>query len=149
MMIKNKKGISPIVATVLLIVIAISLFVLIFLWIRGFQGESIEKFGDPIENACPNVQLQINLIGNTLQIENIGNVPVYKIQILKITNTGTTDLGEEELNLLAGETNTDISITCTSPDRLKIIPILLGTIETGAQKEYICENKPIIVSCLS
>lgn len=149
---KNKKGISPIIATVLLIVIAIALFLIIFLWIRSFQGERIEKFGAPIENACPNVHLKLtyNAQSGKLQIENDGNVPVHKIQIFEITTTGTTKVKDVTIDLRSGETYPElILISCQAPDRLKIIPILLGMTEGGAQKEYICENKPIIVSCLS
>ncbi len=148
---KNKKGISPIIATVLLIVIAIALFLIIFLWVRSFQGERIEKFGVPIENACPNIQLEINFIGTQLQIENNGNVHVHKIQIFEITNTGTTKLQDVTIDLRSGETYPNpISITtCWAPDRIKIIPILLGITEGGAQEEYICENKVIVVSCPS
>lgn len=146
MEIKNKKGISPIIATVLLIVIAIALFLIIFLWIRSFQGERIEKFGAPIENACPNIQLEINFIGTQLQIENNGNVPVHKIHMFKMTTTGTTKLPDVTIDLKSGDSTT-IGVSCD--DRLKIIPVLLGTTEGGAQKEYICENKPIVVSCSS
>lgn len=140
----NKKGISPIIATVLLIVIAIALFVLIFLWVRSFQGERISKFGAPIENACPNVQLELTMINPQLQIENIGNVPVYKIQIFELSGGSTNKLQDETINLLAGSTTT-VGVTCS--DQLKIVPVLLGTTEKGAQKEYICKDKQIIVLC--
>ncbi len=143
---KNKKGISPIIATVLLIVIAIALFVIVFLWIRSFQGEQLEKFNAPIENSCPNIQLQLTIIGTDLQIENIGNVPVYKIQLFSVEQGSSTKINEEEINLKAGET-TSINLGTSCIDSIKIIPVLLGTTKSGAQKEYICENKEIITSC--
>ena len=44
---KDKRAISPVVATVLLIVLVLILAAIIFLWARGFVGEQVEKFGEP------------------------------------------------------------------------------------------------------
>jgi hypothetical protein len=122
------------------------LFILIFLWVRSFQAERITKFGAPIENACPNVQLQLTIIGNQLQIENVGNVPVHKIRLFEINTAGTTYLGDEVINVLSGNTET-VPFSCSG--NLKVIPVLLGVTETGSQAEYICKDKQIIISCSS
>jgi flagellin-like protein len=142
---KNKKGISPIIATVLLISIAIALFVVIYLWISGFQGERISKFGAPIENSCQNIYLQLDYIGGQLQIENDGSVPVYKIEIFDVQGGSTSKLSDEIIELGVGaETWVDV-YSCQ--EQLKVVPVLLGQDESGNEKEYICENNAIVVSC--
>ncbi len=147
-MMKNKRGISPIIATVLLITIAIALFLLIFLWIRSFQAERISKFNSPIENACPNVELQFSILtGDKLQVENVGNVPVYKIDIFNVNGGSSTRLITAPINLLAGKTSSDTITLNSCDDSLKIIPILLGTTSSGAQKEYTCKDKVFAVNC--
>jgi len=40
---RGKKAVSPVVATVLLILIVVILAVIVFLWARGFIGESLTK----------------------------------------------------------------------------------------------------------
>lgn len=146
-MMKNKKGISPIIATVLLIAIAIALFLLIFLWIKSFQAEQVSKFGAPIENACPNIQLQFTVLtGNQLQIENTGDVPVYKVDIFKVSGGSSTRINTETIDLLAGKTADPITLE-SCENSLKIIPILLGKTSSGANKEYTCKNRVFSVSC--
>ena len=44
----KKRGLSPVIASVLLILLVLVLASIIFLWARGFIGEQIEKFGEPI-----------------------------------------------------------------------------------------------------
>ena len=80
---KSKRGISPIIATVLLIVITIVLFLLIFMWLRGFQKEALTKQGSPIETVCLEVNFDATVDSNTntLQIINTGDVPIYKAKI--------------------------------------------------------------------
>jgi len=54
----GKKGVSPIIATVLLISIALVLALIIFLWARSFTSEQLQKFDEPVENACENVHFE-------------------------------------------------------------------------------------------
>lgn len=41
----NKRGLSPIIATVLLIFLVLILASIVFLWARGFFSEQLEKGG--------------------------------------------------------------------------------------------------------
>ena len=43
---RGKKGLSPIIATVLLIVITLIIAMIIFLWAKNFIGEKTKKFND-------------------------------------------------------------------------------------------------------
>jgi flagellin-like protein len=141
---KSKKGISPLIATVLLISIAIALFVIIYLWVSGFQGERISKFGAPIENSCQNIYLQLTVIGSQLQIENDGSVPVYKIEVFNVAGGSTTKIDDFIIELGVG---TETWVDVYSCQQLKVVPVLLGQDESGNEKEYICENNAIVVSC--
>ncbi len=142
---RSKRGISPVIATVLLIVIAIVLFLLIFLWLRGFQKEAITKQGTPIETVCLEVNFDATVDSNTniLQIVNTGDVPIYKAKIY-YGNGGMTHLTDTD-TIFQGSI---ISVTgLPSCTQLKIIPVLLGTTTSGAQEEYVCENQAQIVPC--
>lgn len=78
-----KRGISPVVATALLLTIALVLASIIFLWARSFLGEQEQKFDEPVENACLDVNFQAEaLAGNQkINIVNRGNVPLYGIEV--------------------------------------------------------------------
>jgi len=76
-----KKAISPVVTTILLVMIAIVLALIILLWARGFIKETLMKFGEPIERACEQVNLQVSISGSELSVINQGSVPVYKLAV--------------------------------------------------------------------
>src|SRR3990167_7699134 len=73
MMGKNKKGISPVIATVLLITISIILIAIIFIWARGSITETKVKFGEDVKNVCTEVSLEPNLVNSNLDIVNTGS----------------------------------------------------------------------------
>ena len=55
----NKKGVSPVIATVLLIGIVIALGLVVFFWFRSFTQEAVTKFGgENIQLVCNNVQFE-------------------------------------------------------------------------------------------
>ncbi len=157
----KKRGLSPVIATILLIAIALVLAAIIFLWARGFLAEKLQKdLGEgpePIEVVCEKVdfdgEARIDL-SNKLYLTaiNKGNIPIYGL-IAKKKSRGSLTLIQElpyafTTSLLSGET---ASISTTSvvnilPDEsLVIVPVILG--ESGEQtKAYPCEKKSLEIA---
>ena len=83
----NKKGVSPVIATVLLIGIVIALGLVVFFWFRSFTQEAVTKFGgENIQLVCNNVQFEgsyssTSTTSGTLAISNTGNVPIYNFNV--------------------------------------------------------------------
>ena len=74
---RGKKGLSPIIATVLLIVITLIIAMIIFLWAKNFIGEKTKKFNEPVENACERVSFDAEAFeSGDIDIINRGNVPL-------------------------------------------------------------------------
>jgi flagellin-like protein len=132
----SKRGISPIVSTILLIAIVVILAVIIFLWARGFVAEKAQKFGRAVELSCGDVNFESGVFcdaGNcVLDIINRGDIPLYGFEvkelgsgsvIVKETSTGTVSIGDSVSVPLQG----DLSGT-----ELLIVPVILG--ETGSGK---------------
>jgi flagellin-like protein len=147
----KKKGISPVIATVLLIALVIVIALIIFLWFRGMVGEGAEKFGKNIELVCEDVDFEAEyaLSSGTLNIVNIAYVPIFRVN-LKIEGSGTYETieldtlqhGWEALGLNQGEAfSGDISshIDSVSDDKITVtvFPILLGEGKNG-RKTYVC-----------
>ena len=145
MHILKKRGMSPVIATILLVALGLILAVIIFLWARTFIGESVQKEGRNIEQSCEEVsfEAEIFLSNGKLSIENIGTVPIYGAELRKkqvigeikkvgiITEgiitagkTGTIPLGDLELEV---------------GDNLIVIPVLLGETE-NYKKAFICDK---------
>jgi flagellin-like protein len=76
----NKRGVSPVIATVLLIGIVIVIGLIIFLWLRGLTQEAVFKFDQNIELTCNDVKFSSSYSSGTLTISNTGNVAIYDIE---------------------------------------------------------------------
>ena len=142
---KQKKGLSPVVATVLLIAIVIVIGLIVFLWFRGISEEAITKFdGTNVKLVCEDVSFDASYSGETVFISNTGNVPIFQIkaQISSEGSHSTEIVGAEdpnwpELGLNQGGV---YSGTLTSGDSILLIPVLLGRTE-GGERTYTCDER--------
>ena len=146
----NKKALSPVIATVLLIVMVVVISLIIFTWFNNLNEEAVTKFGDKnIKLVCNDVELQVAYNSGTISIINSGNVPVYNIKI-KLEVPGsyeTKDLNAISvgiwpgLGLNQGETFSDnIDAHVGSATKMILIPELMGSSVEG-DKAYICEER--------
>lgn len=152
------------VSTVVLIMIVIIIAIIILLWYQGFQGEQILKFSGgaekPIENVCSEVSIRSfvneDSTSKSFGFHNIGNVPIYSIN-LKITNTDGTSTTDEIGSERGGKVDIGLSTVFKDEDdsekyyeeefdEVKIIPVLLGKTQSGMIKPFPCpENTGVIV----
>jgi len=148
MKVKKKKGISPVIATVLLIAMVVVIGLIIFLWFRGMTEETITKFGGTnIKLICADVSFEASYSAGLLSISNIGNVPIFDMK-LKIFGQGShetkdlRDLSENwpELGLNQGGTFSGDIIGVESGDRIILMPVLIGSSEKG-EKTFMCEEQ--------
>jgi flagellin-like protein len=142
---KSKRGISPVIATVLLISIALVIGAIIFIWASFFIKDAVQKNGESIDAVCERVQLDSSISGNSLSIVNNGDVPVYKIALNVDVNGDGKNIDvvnyESPINLGSGQSTT-ISVDQTP---VSITPILRAT-KKGTETEYTCEKRQISVS---
>ncbi len=148
----NKKGVSPVIATVLLILIVIVLATIILLWARSFRTEQVIKFGEPVETSCSRVQFQVQETQNAdsldLSLVNTGDIPIYKFAIKKISS-GKSEFIYEHVNvleskgsLLQGQSGKIESISIESNIKeIQVFPMLLGKNEKGKKREFICPKE--------
>jgi len=135
----KKKGVSPVIATVLLVAIVVVLAAIIFLWFRSLQKETILKFGENVELTCDKVSLEAEFVGENLLISNRGNIPISGIKV-KITEEGgyrTEDL--LEFNGLDSGDSGEYSFSGSGT--LELIPVLTGLNEDGNLVDYVCDDK--------
>ena len=140
----RKRGLSPIIATVMLISLAMVLALIILIWAKNFIGEKTQKFGEPIENACDDISFVAEAEVSSLKVNNIGNVPLYGLEIRK-KNTGSGFIESIGYNPFPGNNlpvGGDYIITLTNVaagDTITVVPIILG--ETDSYKKpYTCDE---------
>ena len=147
---QRKRGLSPVVATVLLISMVVAIAVIVFLWFRGMVEEPITKFeGKNIELVCDDVDFDAGYSNGFLDISNIAskNIPIYdiNIRILSKGSENTKKLSEisedwPKKGLNPGEVYSgNIENSVGNPDSITLIPVLLGNSEDGT-KTHVCEE---------
>lgn len=141
----NKRGLSQVISTILLIAMVLIIGTVVFLWLKGMIGEKITKFdGENIELACGKVEFDVSYSGGTLYIVNTGNVAIYRMN-LKISEYGsytTEELSsgwpDDGLNPGAPFSGS-ISIS-DSATKITLIPVLRGNVE-GRKKNFTCDER--------
>ncbi|MDP3991954.1 MAG: hypothetical protein Q8P79_00395 [Nanoarchaeota archaeon] len=145
----EKRGVSPVIATTLLIAMVVVTGLIIFLWFRGFTQEAVTKFGGTnIELVCGDVRFDSSYLGGQISLLNEGNVPIYSFK-LKVESPGshtTFDIVDAvswpETGLNQGGTfSGDISGSVgTNAEKITVIPVLRGTSDKGA-RTHVCDER--------
>jgi len=149
----NKKGLSPVIATVLLISIALVLAVIIFLWARSFVGEAVskEKYGR-IELACADIKFRAEAFATspgyaqTIDVVNDGNVPIYGVDIRR-KDVGTIESVKKFDSTIGNGKTQSINVSSSSfsvNDELQLTPIIVGT-AGETKKTYTCTDYSVDV----
>ncbi len=145
----GERGVSPVVATILLIAIVIVIALIVFLWLRGLTKESVQKFNKNVELACADVSFSADYFATdqVISLSNDGNVPIKNFFVKKIGagNTDSVKLSEVDptfVGLPAGQAKDAAfpSIRTNGYDTLKIVPVLLANSNSG-EVEHICDDQ--------
>jgi flagellin-like protein len=143
----KRKGLSPVVATVLLISIAVVLAVIVLFWARGFISEKIQKSDEPVENSCESLVFgaEIDSNDNELVVINRGNVPIYGISVKEegigfVSISGTVDkdvtLGD---SVVFGGGEIAPGFTFVLDEEYIIVPRILGETK-DAKVPHSCDD---------
>jgi len=140
---RGKRGVSPVIATILLVGMVIIIGVIIFLWFKNMQKEAITKFGNTnIELVCDEVGFDASYSSSQVYLSNTGNVPIYSFKV-KTSKEGEykteniEDLTSWEKGLNEGKTFSSQINLDSDAEEIKIIPVLLGNSEKG-HKSFVC-----------
>ena len=127
----GKRGLSPVIASVLMIMLVLVLASMIFLWARGFISEQIEKFGKPVDELCGSVDFRVEKIGSELEILNRGNVDIWHLDV-KMFKDGNSEISKFDFQVNAGDAvKEDITLVMedgTEPDETIVYPAILGSV---------------------
>jgi len=148
---KNKRALSPVIATVLLILIAVILAVIILLWAKNFIKEDVQKTvgneAEPIQNFCDDIDFSADVYNEgsewKVSIENRGDIPLYGVEIRKKGLASVKVLGEvtDFSGITSGDTVVLTSAaSITSGNNLLLVPILLGE-SKEEKKSYVCDEQ--------
>ena len=150
----EKRWLSPVIATVLLIALVLVLAVIIFLWAKSFISERIEKFpGQAIEDTCAKVSFDavyyLDGTTPTLEVNNRGNIAIYGLSIKQKKQSGNSKMYNYNFSVDSGKSAKgviDYSLYDSSDPTSSIIiyPVVLGTVQgKSLNKQYTCLDNGI------
>jgi flagellin-like protein len=147
----EKRGISPVVATVLLVAMVIVIALIIFLWFQGIGGEVITKFGGQnIEIVCNDVSFDAEYSGGELRLANRGIVPIFNFK-LRVDKPGgelfTYNINDPSIapNTWPGSLNEGATYASgtlngvSGAEKLVVTPVLMGESDDG-EKSFMCNE---------
>jgi flagellin-like protein len=146
----NLKGITPIIATVLLVAIVIILASIVYVWSFGFFKNGISKNGEPIERACEDALFEAQIVNSTsgyfLDANHQGTVSIDGFDIRLISETRSDSVSVRfSLPLQPGQTNSSSlkefkTVYESRPIKnVLVIPVLVGE-QDGVPQEYRCPD---------
>lgn len=138
----RKRGISPIIASVLLIALVVVIVSIIALWARGFVKEAVQKSGKSAEQACGEISLDISVstAENKISVSNKGNVAVYFLSVKKV-KSGVSDVQILSEPLSPGDSKS-LDAAISGYTSLEITPVILVE-GSSSKKAYYCNNNII------
>jgi flagellin-like protein len=143
----ERKGVSPVIATVILIAIVVVLAAIIFLWARGFVSEKIVKDGRAVELSCGDINFEAGVFnsGTTKELDviNRGNIPLYGVDV-KVISTGETSVTRWDRTIGIGDSESKtfsaLGISASDGDKLNVVPVILGESGTG-KVVHVCDDQ--------
>ena len=142
----ENRGLSPVIATVLLVALAVVLAAIVFLWARSFVAESLTKSGEAVELRCKEVGFDAEYVSGVLKIVNKKDIPLYGVKVQKL-KTGSISKGEN-LNFEGkskptignGESASFEVGDISDYTSLIVTPVILGQNDAGIKKAYTCSG---------
>ncbi|MCD4771571.1 hypothetical protein K8R30_04130 [archaeon] len=144
----GKHGLSPVIASMLMILLVLVLASMIFLWSRGFIAEQIEKFGGPIEDVCEKINFEVYRDGSRVEVVNRGNVDIRHLDI-KMFKDGDSKISKFDLAIDAGksvESHMTLEIDGQTPDKIIAYPALIGNVkEASSNSVFTCLDSGVVI----
>jgi len=148
-LIKNKRGVSPVIATVLLVAMVIVIGLIVFLWFRGLNEDAITKLGKNVELVCGDVSFSADYDSSSgkLSVVNDGNVNIFNMnaQIFKSGSHETKNLREDFNDWPVSGLNQGEAVSIdfdfgSDVEKIILVPVLVGKSESG-EKAFDCKDK--------
>ncbi|MEK6928913.1 MAG: archaellin/type IV pilin N-terminal domain-containing protein [Nanoarchaeota archaeon] len=148
----QKKGLSPVIATMLLLLITVVLAIIILIWARSFIAEKTQKdLGsgpEAIELLCDDIKFESDVIVKqgsvSVAVVNKGSIPIYAIELRKKSRGFVEIIGVAEHPSMAIKSGNDATLKIETDkliigDNVIVVPVLLG--ESGkTKKAYTCNE---------
>jgi flagellin-like protein len=137
LMTAKRRGVSPVIATLLLIVIAVAAAVLTYIWVTGYMGTLQSQAG--AQQVQERIKIEaIDITNNKVYIRNIGETKVTIAAVYLIdSTTGSTIASNTTVNIeLSPGELTDVGLTLSDNVKSGATYIVKAVTAKGTEATY-------------
>jgi len=143
----ENRGLSPLIASVFLIVLALVISSLVYSWSYNFLDENDDVKGLSAEELCSAVDFSVVVVSSLggeydLEVLNRGNINISSLKF-KAYSGGDSRIVDSNMGILAGGSVTG-SVILGSVDHVEALPVLKGEL-IGEASEIVCEDSPVFL----
>lgn len=146
----EKRGISPIIATVLLIALVVAIGAIVFVWLQDFTKDSVEVSGQNPQLVCEDLSFDASYSNGKLSLVNEGNYLLYGLDVRKEKTGGyetervglgnVTYNGWPEGGIESGG-SARLEVDLSNYNSVTLIPVLLGKNQEGESVSAGCKER--------
>jgi len=142
---RKKRGLAPIIATGLLVLLVLVLIAIVIIWARTWFNEELMKFGSPVRNACSQVSFDAtyshSFTGIILELRNTGNIPIHYFEMKTVYQGKAETKQYPSLKLDKTESRREEIALNYNPEKVILYPAIVGTVKgSRLNKAYTCLN---------
>ena len=135
---KNRRAISPVIATLLLILIAVAASILVYVWVTGYASSVTSTEATQLQE-----RIKIDAVG-AKQINNTGNY--YDIISIFVRNIGEVKANVSAIYIYNNEGKVVVSVTDISKGGLDVGSVANFTIALNYTKSAEPNNNALLVN---
>jgi hypothetical protein len=146
----GNRGLSPLIASVFLIVLALVISSLVYSWSYGFIRGKADVNGLSIIELCDAVDFSVVVVSNLsgtydLEIVNRGNINISSLKF-KAYSGGDSKVVDSNMSILVGGAVTG-SVDLGVVDQVGVLPVLDGKL-VGEDSDIVCEKNPVFLELI-
>jgi len=131
----GKRGVSPVIAVLLLIVIAVAAAVLTYLWVLGYIG-TVQSTGGT-EQLQERIKIEgVDTVNNEVYVRNIGDIKVTIDAVYVLNATGVIDSDTTVSQEIEPGEVAEISLPTGISWKSGVTYIVKAVTETGTEATY-------------
>lgn len=125
---KFKRGVSPVIATLLLILIAVAASIIVYVWVTGYLGASTPTSTPEIMERIKIDSVKVSSTTVTIYVRNIGDITVNITSAYVIdAETGTTVASNDSVKTTIG------------PGEVKAVYVNVTSVTLTSGKPYVAK----------
>ena len=146
----GNRGLSPLIASVFLIVLALVIASLVYSWSYSFIREKADVNGLSVIELCDAVDFSVVVVNETagvydLEAINRGNINISSLKF-KAYSGGDSKVVDSNMSILVGGAVTG-SVVLGVVDQVGVLPVLDGKL-VGEDSEIVCEKNPVFLELI-